>query len=268
MKLPYRLRQLAGFVYRDSRLMRREWSWVVVFTFYALVNSASIALIGVAAGDEKLTLTLLVGVLMWSFLSVLFSEIAMSIAWERWDGTLEFTFMAPVPRVIHLFGVSLFAFLYSTFRLGIVLAGLTLFVHVNVTPESLIGLLLVLFTSSFAFAGLGLMAATLPVLSPSRGAEATNIFQGVLLLISGIYYPVSVLPGWLQPLAALSPATYALRASRILLGVEGNDPSIQRVLPDFLMLLLMGAILVPTGLIIFGRVEHWAKQAGKLKRTG
>ena len=45
------------------------------------------------------------------------------------------------------------------------------------------------------------MAAALPVMSPERGAEATHIFQGSLLLVSGVYYPVDVLPRWLQPLS-------------------------------------------------------------------
>ena len=97
-----------AFVFRDFSLTKRYFGWVVVFTFYAMVNSATIALIGVAAKDEQLTLTLIVGVLLWSFLSVLFNEIASSVAYERWEGTLEYTFMAPVSRLIHLFGVSLF----------------------------------------------------------------------------------------------------------------------------------------------------------------
>ncbi|HGY09109.1 MAG TPA: ABC transporter permease, partial [Oceanithermus profundus] len=56
--IPAFLRPLWAFVFRDFHLTRRYFSWVVVFTFYALVNSATIALIGVAAGDERLTLTL------------------------------------------------------------------------------------------------------------------------------------------------------------------------------------------------------------------
>ena len=76
-------RQMMAFVFRDFSLTRRYFGWVVVFTFYAMVNSATIALIGVAAKDERLTLTLIVGVLLWSFLSVLFNEIAMSVAYER-----------------------------------------------------------------------------------------------------------------------------------------------------------------------------------------
>ena len=266
-------RQLMAFVFRDFSLTKRYFGWVVVFTFYAMVNSATIALIGVAAKDEQLTLTLIVGVLLWSFLSVLFNEIASSVAYERWEGTLEYTFMAPVSRLIHLFGVSLFAAVYSIIRLAIVIGGLAVFIKLDLSRANLLGILIVLLVSSFAFIGLGLMAAVLPVFSPERGAEATNIFQGCLLLVSGVYYPVEILPGWLQPLAKLSPATYSLSACRKLMGIgSGQGPvagaSISEVVPELLTLTLMGVAMVPVGLWVFGRVERWAKKTGKLKRTG
>jgi ABC-2 type transport system permease protein len=269
-----RTRQIWAFIYRDHQLTKRYFSWVVVFTVYAVVSGASVALIGVASHNRELTLTLTIGVLFWSFLSVLFSEIAMSIAFERWEGTLEYTFMAPVSRLIHLAGVSLYASAYSTLRAVAVLGGLYLFLDLDFHGANLPGLIVVLLVSSVAFIGLGLIAATLPVMSPERGAEATNIFQSVLLLVSGIYYPVSVLPRWVQPLSALSPATYALNASRKLLGVDamtGNQlhgAPLSAVLPELATLVLMGVMLVPAGLFLFGLIENWAKRTGKLKRTG
>lgn len=267
------LRQTWAFIYRDHQLTKRYFSWVVVFSVYSLVNSATVALIGVAAHDERLTLTLTIGVLMWSFLSVLFSEIAMSIAFERWEGTLEYTFMAPVSRLVHLAGVSIYASFYSLCRLLFVLVGLSLFVKIDVHGANLPGIFIVIVISSLALVGLGLIAAILPLISPERGAEATNIFQGVLLLVSGIYYPVDVLPRWVQPLSVLSPATYALSACRKLLGVDSNAPvrqgcSIADVWPELWRLLIMAAVFIPLGLFIFGRMESWAKRTGKLKRTG
>jgi ABC-2 type transport system permease protein len=266
-------RQLMAFVFRDLSLTKRYLGWVVVFTFYAMVNSATIALIGVAANDAKLTLTLIVGVLLWSFLSVLFNEIASSVAYERWEGTLEYTFMAPVSRLIHLFGVSIFAAIYSIIRLAIVIGGLAVFIKLDLSRANLLGILIVLLVSSFAFIGLGLMAAVLPVFSPERGAEATNIFQGCLLLVSGVYYPVEILPHWLQPFAKLSPATYSLSACRKLMGIGSGQETlagapISEVAPELLILTLMGVVMVPVGLWVFGHVERWAKKTGKLKRTG
>src|SRR5919206_1623081 len=118
------LRQTWGFLFRDYHLTRRYFSWVVVFTFYAVVNSATVVLIGVAAGDRRLTLTLMVGVMLWGLLSVVFQEIANSITYERWEGTLEYTFMAPVPRLVHLAGVSLYATLSSVVRSFVIVVGL------------------------------------------------------------------------------------------------------------------------------------------------
>src|SRR5213083_3804597 len=218
------LRQTWAFMFRGYHLTRRYISWVIVFNFYALTGSAAVALIGVAAHDHQLTLTLVVGALLWNFLSTLYNEIAMSVAYERWEGTLEYTFMAPVPRLVHLAGVSLFALCNSILNTATVLLGLMLFTDITLAGANLGGVVAVLLASSLAFIGLGVMAAALPVLSPERGAEATHIFQGSLLLVSGVYYPVEVLPRWLQPLSAISPATYTLSACRKLVGI-GNSGS-------------------------------------------
>lgn len=96
------LRPMWAFVFRDWHLTRRYWSWVIVFMFYSVVNAATIALIGVAADDFRLTLNLVMGALLWAFLSAMYHEISNSIAYERWEGTLEYTFMAPVHRLVHL----------------------------------------------------------------------------------------------------------------------------------------------------------------------
>src|SRR5215204_432768 len=265
------LRQTWAFFFRDYHLTRRYFSWVVVFTFYAVVNSATVVLIGVAAGDRRLTL--LVGVMLWGLLSVVFQEIANSITYERWEGTLEYTFMAPVSRLVHLAGVSMFVVLYSVVRTAIIVASLMLFIRFDLSQANLPGLLVVLVVSSAAFIGLGLMAAVLPVISPERGAEATNIFQGVLLLVSGVYYDVSVLPRWLQPLSVISPATYALSACRKLVGIgEGAEmvagAPLSACAYELTVLTLMGVIFIPLGLYVFALVERWAKRTGKLKRTG
>lgn len=276
MTVPRFMRPMWAFVYRDYHMNRRYFTWLVVFWVYAIINSATVALIGVAAHDNLLTIKLVLGALMWSFLSTMFNEIASTIAYERWEGTLEYTFMAPVSRLVHLAGVNFSAIGYSILRTAIVLGGLLLIVPIKLTGGNLLGVLVVMLVGSLAFMGLGLMAAVLPLMSPEKGEQATNIFQSILLLISGVYYPVAVLPHWLQPLAAISPATYALSACRKLMGIEGAAPGsghlvgapLRAVLPELGILLLMGVVLIPLGLLVFNMAEQWVKRTGKLKRTG
>src|ERR1041385_1187662 len=275
-KMETTMRQTWAFLFRGYHLTRRYIGWVIVFNFYAVVTSATVALIGVAAGNYQLTITLVVGALLWNYMSSLYNEIAMSIAYERWEGTLEYTFMAPVSRLIHLLGVSLYSLINSVITTLIVLVALVFLTNLSLRGVNFPGVLVVVAVSSFAFVGLGLIAAVFPVMSAERGAEATHIFQGSLLLVSGVYYPIEVLPAWLQPLSKISPATYTLSACRKLFGV-GNANStaeylagapLSAVSHELLMLALMGAILLPLGLFAFVRIEAWAKKTGKLKRTG
>ena len=59
-----------------------------------------------------------------------------------------------------------------------------------------------------------MMTAVLPLISPEKGTQLGFVAQGLMLVVSGVYYPVSVLPEWMQWIAKISPATYALRGIR------------------------------------------------------
>jgi ABC-2 type transport system permease protein len=118
---------------------------------------------------------------------------------------------------------------------------------------------------SFSFIGIGIMTAILPLMYVERGAQMTFVLQSVLLLISGVYYSVSVLPGWMQVASHFSPATYVLDGVRAGL-IDGVG--IGSLFGDVWPLLLMGIVFIPLGLWAFGRAERYAKRTGKLKRVG
>jgi ABC-2 type transport system permease protein len=118
---------------------------------------------------------------------------------------------------------------------------------------------------SFSFVGIGMMAAILPLLYVERGAQMTFVLQSCLLLVSGVYYPVSVLPDWMQVLSKLSPATYVLDGVRA--GLLDGVP-VSALLYDVVPLVIMGIVLIPAGIWAFGRAERYAKRTGKLKRVG
>jgi ABC-2 type transport system permease protein len=106
----------------------------------------------------------------------------------------------------------------------------------------------------------------LPLLSPEKGLQMTNIIKALVLLVSGVYYPIEVLPGWLQPLSQISPAYYMLEGMRKAL-LDGAGVS-TLLMPVIIPLLITGVITIPVGLYAFMRAERYAKQTGKLKRNG
>ena len=87
----------------------------------------------------------------------------------------------------------------------------------------------------------------------------------MLLVVSGVYYPVDVMPQWMQALSTISPATYALDGIRGAV-LDGDD--LGAVAHDLWPLALMGAVAIPLGLAVFRAGERYAKRHGKLKRSG
>jgi ABC-2 type transport system permease protein len=262
----HELKASYAFVERNFYLTRRYWGWELAFLVYSVAGALSISLIGAAAQDDRLLLTLIIGAVFWNYLSVVFSWIAETISVERWEGTLEYTFMAPIRRWTQLLGSCVYAMGYGLVHTAAMLVVLVLFFPqldpgaMNV-PTAVIFVIL----GSFSFVGIGMMAAILPLLYVERGAQMTFVIQSCLLLVSGVYYPTEVLPAWMQVLSAFSPATYVLAGVRA--GLLDGTP-VTELVGLVVPLVIMGVVLIPAGLWAFGRAERYAKRTGKLKRVG
>jgi ABC-2 type transport system permease protein len=174
--------------------------------------------------------------------------------------------MAPISRLTHLMGQAAFAILYGVFHTTVIMGIVALFFQVDLSQANFLAMLAIVIAGSMSFVGLGMLAAVLPLLSPEKGLQMTNIIKALVLLVSGVYYPITVLPGWLQALSRISPAYYMLTGMREAL-LEGAGVSAQ-LMPVIVPLLITGVITIPVGLYAFMRAERYAKETGKLKRNG
>src|SRR5512142_2074293 len=112
---------LYGVVERNVYLTRRYLLWDLAFLLWTVANTLTIVFIargvGIPAAERNaLETKLLVGGVIWAFLGIIFEIVTETVAWERWEGTIEYTFMAPISRVSHLFGMGAFAVLYGVLR--------------------------------------------------------------------------------------------------------------------------------------------------------
>ena len=262
----HELRASYAFIERNFNLTRRYWGWELAFLVYSVAGALSISLIGADQGNERLLLTLMIGAIFWNYLSVVFSWIAETITVERWEGTLEYTMMAPIRRSSQLLGSVVYAMVYGLIHTAVIFIALVLFFpqldFSSADPMTAVAFMLL---GSFSFVGIGMIAAILPLLYVERGAQMTFVLQSCLLLVSGVYYSIDVLPPWMRVLSHLSPATYVLDGVRA--GLLQGKP-VTALLGDVWPLVVMGAVLIPFGLWAFGRAERYAKRTGKLKRVG
>lgn len=263
-----------AFVERQTNLWKRYWAWEIVWLVYGVVNTLAVTFIATEAArsgvvnqaqERRLTLFLLIGTLVWAYLSAILDDMSLVITWERWEGTIEHTLMAPVPRLWHLLGMSAFGVLHALLRTAAIMACALPFFSVNLSLVSWPATVAVLAVGSASLVGLGILAGILPLLYPERGVQMSFMVQALVLLVSGVYYGVDVLPGWLQTVSYASPATYLLRGVRAAI-IDGKGIGAQG--GTLAALAIFGAVMVPGSLMTFSVAERWAKKTGRLKRQG
>jgi len=261
-----------GVVERNAYLTKRYIWWDVAWFIWTVANTLTIVFIakGIEASGGSLDVnetmtTLLIGAVVWAYLGILFEFMTETVAWERCEGTIEYTFMAPLSRAMHLAGAGFFAVLYGLIRAIILFIVVAFFFDLALPNADFAAAFVVLVAGSLAFIGIGVMTAVLPLISPEKGAQLGFVAQGMLLVVSGVYYPVEVLPQWMQWLSVISPATYVLDGIRdAILNGAGLSTMWDEIWP----LLLIGVVAAPVGLWVFSRGEIYAKKHGKLKRSG
>jgi ABC-2 type transport system permease protein len=265
-----------AFFERNWNLTKRYWGWELVWLFYNAINALSVTLISKntrvlgsmdQAKIDSLTLYLIIGTSVWSYLSVTFEGVTDVINIERWEGTIEHTFMAPISRFTHMIGSCWYAVVHGMLFTFLQLILVASFFRLNLSHANYLTAVFMLLLGSVSFIGFGIGASVLPLLYTERGSQMSYIVRAILLLISGVYYPIDVLPGWMQPLARVSPATYVLNGLRDAL--LNNKPIwSSEIWASTWPLIISGLISVPLGLWIFGIAERYAKRTGRLKRNG
>jgi len=264
-----------AFFERNWNLTRRYWAWEIVWLVYNVVNALSVIYLGAGAAlitgaklnTSYLVLYVLIGTSVWSYLSVTFEGVTDLITIERWEGTIEHTFMAPISRFTHLVGSCWYAVAHGILFTFLQLLVVSVFFKLDLSHANYLTAVFMLLIGSVSFIGFGIGASVLPLLYTERGSQMSYIVRAILLLVSGVYAPIQILPGWMQLLAHISPATYVLEGLRAALL---NDQPIWSlaIWNNTWPLIVTGVISVPVGIYIFRLAERYAKRTGKLKRNG
>ncbi len=268
-----------AFFERNWNLTKRYWGWEIVWLFYNIINALSVVLIAKGANQfagkqvitqaqiNQMTLYLLIGTSVWSYLSVTFEGVTDLINIERWEGTIEHTFMAPISRFTHMIGSCWYAVVHGLLFTFAQIIVVSLFFQLDLSQANYLTAVFMLILGSISFVGFGIGTAVLPLLYTERGSQMSFIVRAIILVVSGVYSPVSVLPFWMQVMSWISPATYVLDGLRLAL--QHNQPIWSPdIWRDIWPLLISGAISIPLGLLIFRMGERYAKRTGKLKRNG
>jgi ABC-2 type transport system permease protein len=200
-----------------------------------------------------------IGMAVASFFHTGFDSFAKALHREQLHGTLEALLIAPLRLSTIAVCSYAWRFFWSTIiSLVYVVAAVVLY-DTRLQGSLLLALTLLLLTT-LAFASLGLISASF-VMVYKRGDPVGMLLGGVSFLLGGVFYPVHVLPDWLQKIASILPITHGLEAIRaVLLRGEG----IAAVWPQLLILCGFAGVGIPLGMLCFGAAVRRAKREGTL----
>ena len=207
--------------------------------------------------DASYVAFIIIGANVFSSITTSFWLFGQFIRREQTLGTLEALFMSPAHKLSILAGLTLYVEARSliTFVLGYML-GCIVFA-VNPLQGQVLLALLILLLGLIPINGLSFLLGAL-VLKVKQANNIFNTFQWVLAVISGVFFPVTVLPVFLQFFAYLFPGfylTYDIQAA-----LTGLNWFFGNFYADLCVLFAFALVCPFIGYWFFTKTEHRSKR--------
>ncbi len=202
----------------------------------------------------------LVGNAFFAYVGTAIGGISGRIAAEQAWGTLEVLFGTPTRLSVVILSMAIWNTLYASVQVVIYFFVGGVGFGVDFSRINWASLAIILGLAIVAFNSLGLLEAA-SMLVFKRGAVAAWAFNSVWALLGGVFFPVTVLPAWLQSLSAWIPITHAIRG--LQLAIYQGTP-VTQLAEELWMLGLFCGVLVPLGLFSWEWALRRARVEGSL----
>jgi ABC-2 type transport system permease protein len=235
--LPLRdeITKIKAFAFKNWIMTRRNFFTVLEILFWPVVGFLSVGLLAEFASlQQQMKGFILVGVVSMGAVQVCQLDVSYALLYDVWSKSLKHAFIAPV-GIRHM--------LLGSLVVGMIRGGVVFFILVyasvwlfefNILIAGAGPIFLFVFGLFLNAAVVGMLVCILVLLFGNRAEVAAWSLVSLMLLVCGIYYPVTILPGWVVGVAELIPLTYFLEYIRRFYGFE----------PSFSLVLAKGYISV------------------------
>ena len=194
------------------------------------------------------------------YIGVGINSFPQKIGDEQAEGTLEAILVTPTRTGTMLAGLGIWNFIIATIDLVIYIVLGAFVFHVNLAATNIYSAALVLILGIVSFTALGIISASFVIIF-KRGNPIGWVAGALEGIVGGMFFPVSVLPPWLQVVSALFPVTYAVRAMELAVY---RGYGILQLKAELTVLLIFSAVLIPLSVKIFEKAVNYAKKRGTL----
>lgn len=202
----------------------------------------------------------LVGIAFARYFELMLKMFSESIRNAQVTGCLEAMLCSQTSAITVAMMSSLYSLISGAVQLLLILLGGVLLFRVDLTHMNILATLLVLLVSVAIFVAFGVLSAS-AILWLKKGDPITWVLGGFGSILGGAYFPIDVMPVWMQKLSFLIPITYSLDALRTTM-LRGG--SITLVAKPVITLGIMAVILLPTSTAVFAATVRRCKKEGTL----
>ncbi len=238
--------------------------WLLpVFSYYFIgVMYKNAVAPSLAAYGGSYVAFMVIGVAFQGYVSSAFTTLSTRIRNEQLMGTLEYVLMSPTRLSSFLLYNAAWAFLLNSLNAALILGVGTFLLGVNFVHADIFGAALALILAILSNMGLGMASAGV-IMITKQGNPISFLFTSVSNLLSGVFFPVAVLPIWLRYVSYMLPLTWSLDAIRYALLEGYSVPALSFYLE---ILSLFTLITVPLGLLAFSLGFTKARKDGSLSQ--
>jgi ABC-2 type transport system permease protein len=251
--------KVSAFFLRSWRMTYRNAFTIFEIVFWPIVNLLSVGLLTTFLHAEPGTVVfVLVGTFALSTVQVCQLDVAYAALFDMWSRSIKHQLVAPIRPWHLLLGSWLMGLLRGTLVFTLQAAVSHWMFGVDVLAHGIAPALALLAGLLLSAGGIGLLVCTLLMLFGLRAEVSAWSGVSLILLLCGVYYPVSVLPAPLQVVAAAVPLTHFLEAFRAQLGYAPvfGEPLVRGY--------VLAAVYAAGGYALFAWAIHRARRTGML----
>ena len=189
------------------------------------------------------------GIVAMIVMTAVLTGLAASISREKETGTLDGILISPINRLAIILGKAFSQSIRGLIQGAMVL--LLAFLLFGVTVHGNILLIaLILFMGVFSFVGLGILVSSVAA-EQETATQLLFMFQFPMLFLSGVFFPIQLMPQVMQYIAKVIPLTYAITAMRKVMVLGAGFSAVQT---ELLILLIFGVVTLGISVPVFKRV--------------
>lgn len=215
----------------------------------ALIKPFIIKTEGLVPGEQNYFQFMAPGIIAMVVVMAVMIGLAASISREKELGTLDGILVAPISRLCIILGKALSQTTRGLLQGSIVLL-LSIFLFGVKIHGSIPLVALLLFLGVFSFIGLGILISAIA----AEQETAMMIMMTLtfpMIFLSGVFFPIEQMPGFMQVISKILPLTYTIEALRKVIILGAGISSLGK---ELTILITFGAITLAIAVPVFKRI--------------